>query len=248
MGDKTQLATIALASESFSPFVTLSGTILGMFFTSIIGIFIGYKFGKNIPEFTIKIASASIFILFGFIKFFRFINREFLFLIGSPLTITVLVLYSILLMKAFRNRDAITEYKKIAEELKVLQEDINQQVEVTCLTEEHCGKCEGNKCLIGQIKNIIESGETIGLENEFKNKFSHKQLILIQEKIITFLSLIKDEKTFEIYNNVRMKIELELFKEIFDFENKEEYIKLLKKNKTKNAKLLLKKITSNSKE
>lgn len=245
LGDKTQLTTIALASHSLAPIITLAGTVLGMFVTSIMGILIGYKFGKDIPEFTIKIVSASIFIIFGFIKFFRFINNELLLIAGIPLTIVILTTYSVLLVKAFRNKERITEYKTIAEELKVLKEAINDQVEITCLTEEHCGTCEANNCLIGQIKNIIASGETIDLDMQFKNKFSNHELITIQEKIIDFLALLKKGPTFTTYDNIRKKIELALFDESLTFISKEKYIEDLKTLDTKNSKELIKKIISN---
>jgi len=248
LGDKTQLATIALASEAITPFITLSGTILGMFVTSILGIVIGYKFGNNIPEFTIKIVSASVFIFFGFIKFFRFINNEFLLIIGLPLTLLVLASYSVLLINAFKKRESISEYKVIAQKLKVLKEDINKQIEMTCLTEEHCGRCETNNCLIGQIKNIINSGEPIPLDKAFKNKFTTQELIIIQEKIVSFLNLIEEEKTFKIYNNIRMKIELALFDQSFDFISTKDYINALQNHNSKNAKLLIKKIISNQKD
>ena len=45
----------------------LFGTILGMMFTSIIGIYIGVKFGKKLDEFYIKTFSSIIFIIFGFV-------------------------------------------------------------------------------------------------------------------------------------------------------------------------------------
>lgn len=245
LGDKTQLTTIALASHSLSPIVTLFGTTIGMFVTSIIGIFIGYKFGKDIPEFTIKIASASIFIIFGFIKFFRFINKDLLFITGLPLAIVVSISYIILLIKAFRNKETLTKYKSIAEQLKILKEDINEQVEFTCLTEDHCGTCEANNCLIGQIKNIIASGETIDLDIQFKNKFTDHQLIIIQEKIISYLDLIIDANTFELYDNIRKKIELALFNRSFYFSTKEKYVQDLRKLSTKQSKELAKKIISN---
>jgi hypothetical protein len=248
LGDKTQLTTIALASHSLSPIITLLGTTIGMFVTSIIGILIGYKFGKDIPEFTIKIVSASIFIIFGLIKFFRFINEDLIFNAGIPLTIIVIISYLVLIIKAFRNKEALTSYKSIAEQLKALKEDINNQVELTCLTEEHCGTCEANNCLIGQIKNIIVSGETINLNTQFKNKFTDEELIIIQEKIISFLDLIIDPETFKIYDNIRKKIELALFNTSFDFTTKENYIKDLNKLGTKKTKKMVKKIISNQKD
>lgn len=67
MGDKTQLAAIALAAKYNSLFWVWMGTTLGMIISNIIGITVGVVFGKKIPEKLVKIVSASIFIAFGYI-------------------------------------------------------------------------------------------------------------------------------------------------------------------------------------
>jgi putative Ca2+/H+ antiporter (TMEM165/GDT1 family) len=70
MGDKTQLATIALAAKfPASPIWILLGTTTGMLIADAIGIIIGVVLSKKIPERTVKIFSAALFILFGFISF-----------------------------------------------------------------------------------------------------------------------------------------------------------------------------------
>jgi putative Ca2+/H+ antiporter (TMEM165/GDT1 family) len=68
LGDKTQLATIALAAKfPTSPVAILIGTTTGMIIADGIGIIIGVVMGKKIPERTVKLISAAAFILFGFI-------------------------------------------------------------------------------------------------------------------------------------------------------------------------------------
>ena len=68
MGDKTQLATIALATKfPVSPLGILAGTTTGMLIADSIGIIIGVVLCKKIPERTVKLISAGVFILFGFI-------------------------------------------------------------------------------------------------------------------------------------------------------------------------------------
>ena len=68
MGDKTQLATIALATKfPENPFWLLMGTTTGMMIADGIGILVGIVMCKKIPERTIKLASAGAFIFFGFI-------------------------------------------------------------------------------------------------------------------------------------------------------------------------------------
>jgi putative Ca2+/H+ antiporter (TMEM165/GDT1 family) len=65
MGDKTQLATIALAVEYNSIIPVWMGTTLGMIISNGFGIIVGSVMGKHIPERAIKWASALIFIAFG---------------------------------------------------------------------------------------------------------------------------------------------------------------------------------------
>ena len=68
LGDKTQLATIAIAAKYPSiPVTILMGTTTGMLIADAIGIIVGVVMCKKIPERTIKMASAGAFIVFGFI-------------------------------------------------------------------------------------------------------------------------------------------------------------------------------------
>jgi Ca2+/H+ antiporter, TMEM165/GDT1 family len=68
MGDKTQLATVALATRfPVNPVGILMGTTTGMLIADGIGIIVGVVMCKKIPERTIKLVSAAVFILFGFI-------------------------------------------------------------------------------------------------------------------------------------------------------------------------------------
>ncbi len=65
MGDKTQLATVALAAEYQSIFAVWLGTTTGMLIADAIGIGVGIVLGKKIPERAIKWTAAFIFIFFG---------------------------------------------------------------------------------------------------------------------------------------------------------------------------------------
>jgi Ca2+/H+ antiporter, TMEM165/GDT1 family len=68
MGDKTQLATIALAAKfPVNPVWVLLGTLTGMMIADAIGIFVGVVMCKNISGRKIKLVSAGAFVLFGFI-------------------------------------------------------------------------------------------------------------------------------------------------------------------------------------
>lgn len=65
MGDKTQLATIALAVEYNTIIPVWIGTTLGMVISNGIGIIVGNVMGKHIPERAIKWGAALLFIAFG---------------------------------------------------------------------------------------------------------------------------------------------------------------------------------------
>lgn len=65
MGDKTQLATIALAAQFNTIVPVWMGTTTGMMIADGLGIILGIVLGKKIPERTVKWFAAIIFILFG---------------------------------------------------------------------------------------------------------------------------------------------------------------------------------------
>ena len=65
MGDKTQLATVALAAEFNSIIPVWLGTTAAMVFADAIAIGVGIVLGKRIPEKAIKWVAAFIFIAFG---------------------------------------------------------------------------------------------------------------------------------------------------------------------------------------
>lgn len=76
MGDKTQLATIALAAKYDDIWMVLLGTITGMMISNALGIFVGVVMGKRIPERTVKTISAGVFILFGYIGLYQSITNS----------------------------------------------------------------------------------------------------------------------------------------------------------------------------
>jgi putative Ca2+/H+ antiporter (TMEM165/GDT1 family) len=71
MGDKTQLATVALATQYDSIIAIWLGTTSGMLVADAIGIIVGIVLGKRIPERFIKWFSAIIFIGFGVIGLYQ---------------------------------------------------------------------------------------------------------------------------------------------------------------------------------
>ena len=66
MGDKTQLATLTLATQYDGIISVWLGTTFGMVLADAVGIILGKVLGKRIPEDAIKWVSALVFIGFGF--------------------------------------------------------------------------------------------------------------------------------------------------------------------------------------
>jgi len=78
MGDKTQLATIALATKYSSIIQIWFGTTSGMLIADAIGIIFGIVLGKSIPERAIKWFAAIIFILFGVLGLYGSVPKHFM--------------------------------------------------------------------------------------------------------------------------------------------------------------------------
>lgn len=87
MGDKTQLATVALAAKYDNPLATLLGTTTGMMIADALGIFVGVVAGRKIPERTVKWVSAWIFIVFGLISLYTAVPKEYITLTSSAVVI-----------------------------------------------------------------------------------------------------------------------------------------------------------------
>jgi len=118
MGDKTQLATIALATKfPADPIGILMGTTTGMLIADGIGIIVGVVLCKKIPERTIKLISAGVFILFGFVGSYQ-VAAEQLHL-GTSMIIVGMVILLVLTGTAARyliKKNRIEEQEKIREE------------------------------------------------------------------------------------------------------------------------------------
>lgn len=65
MGDKTQIATIALAAHYAAPLLVIVGTTLGMLIADVPAVFVGNKFAEKIPMKLVHSIAAGIFALMG---------------------------------------------------------------------------------------------------------------------------------------------------------------------------------------
>lgn len=70
-GDKTQLATIALAADYRSPLWVLAGTTAGMLVADGLGVLVGDLINRKLSKGTMKLLSAGIFVVFGFVTLYR---------------------------------------------------------------------------------------------------------------------------------------------------------------------------------
>ena len=65
MGDKTQIATVALAAHYGEPWLVVAGTTLGMLVADVPAVFVGNKFAAKIPMRLVHSVAAGIFALMG---------------------------------------------------------------------------------------------------------------------------------------------------------------------------------------
>jgi Ca2+/H+ antiporter, TMEM165/GDT1 family len=65
MGDKTQIATVALAAHYAAPLMVIAGTTLGMLIADVPAVFVGSKFANKIPMKLVHAIAAGIFAVMG---------------------------------------------------------------------------------------------------------------------------------------------------------------------------------------
>ena len=65
MGDKTQLATVALGAKFADPLLVTVGTTLGMLGADGLAVFFGHKFTDKVPMKLVHRIASALFILFG---------------------------------------------------------------------------------------------------------------------------------------------------------------------------------------
>ena len=92
MGDKTQLATVALAAKYQAILPVWLGTTFGMMIADGIGILFGIVFGKRIPERIMKWVAAVLFIGFGLWGLYEYVPVGFW---NPPLVLAGLLLLAV---------------------------------------------------------------------------------------------------------------------------------------------------------
>lgn len=76
MGDKTQLATVALAAHYGTPLLVILGTTAGMLIADVPAVFVGDRFAQKIPMKLVHAIAAGIFAVMGVLTLLK-IERAF---------------------------------------------------------------------------------------------------------------------------------------------------------------------------
>lgn len=74
MGDKTQIATVALAAHYPNPVFVVMGTTLGMLLADVPAVFLGDKFAQKIPMKLVHGIAAAIFAVLGVLTLLKVDN------------------------------------------------------------------------------------------------------------------------------------------------------------------------------
>ncbi|MFY9812275.1 TMEM165/GDT1 family protein [Aquabacterium sp.] len=70
MGDKTQIATVAMAAHYAQPLLVVIGTTLGMLIADVPAVFVGDRFAARIPMKLVHTIAAAIFAVLGVLVLF----------------------------------------------------------------------------------------------------------------------------------------------------------------------------------
>ena len=65
MGDKTQIATVALGAQFHNVLAVMTGSTLGMMIANVPAVFLGNELIKRVPLATVRVAAALLFLAIG---------------------------------------------------------------------------------------------------------------------------------------------------------------------------------------
>ena len=239
LGDKTQLTAIVLSTDAQFPLLILLGTVTGMVITGGLGIYVGSKLGSKIPEFTIKMVSATVFMLFGIVKLSQNLSNVYL----TPVTISMfsaivaLLAYGILKPTLIKRKQGETAFQTSAQKLHDFYENLKLSIDEICLGEKVCGECRHGSCIIGATKSLLASNEDFDIDFDTLNKeFDKIKVIRSLESIINYLDT-SGNRTEKITNTMN-HLEIILFKKKLNFESKAEYLIAIKDIDPEIARLL----------
>lgn len=221
LGDKTQISALTLSLDSNYPGFVLLGTTSGMVLTSLLGIIIGGKLGKKIPEFQLKVAAFLIFLAFGMEKL---INSKYVSNLGihiSTMIIATIILFSAYKLYSFYRFSKVektTLLKERAEELYNLKHVILKRLEEMCLNNNNCTNCIGGNCVINFMRGITEesiknnhkiSNDDFERVNYLLSHSSHSKQLAedVNEEINLYLEKFSEEKDNDYIKIIKQTLE-----------------------------------------
>ncbi|WP_160718561.1 TMEM165/GDT1 family protein [Isachenkonia alkalipeptolytica] len=240
IGDKTQLAVITLSTQGSYPLLILGGTVLGMVITSGVGVLVGMKLGKKIPEVGLKIGSGIVFMIFGYTGLLGQVD-------GIPLSQGIMILlpgallFSILIMGrklVIQSRIQTSSYRTTAEELRLNTQRIRHSLEAAKDENHSCEYCENGSTTIEELQEYLEKAEkeeayllkkefngplcSLGGEEKEKLKDSLRETISVCEQC-------SKHRENCIGNQTRRVLESMVYGEEFKFDgNREKYCQAVK--------------------
>lgn len=202
LGDKTQLTALTLSTSQGYPAFILMGTVTGMVLTGLLGIWVGIKLGSKVPELQLKLGAATIFMIFGIEKLYNFSyfhEYQWAFILVVVLAI---VIYGYRAQSFIANyKEAESVFAETAERLyrhfKVLEKGVDE----LCLGKEVCKVCDGDSCLVGSLKVLIQMGlkhdydktavKRFEVEEQLIKKFNKEHI----EELLTYIEreILSDE-------------------------------------------------------
>lgn len=138
----------------------LLGTVTGMIFTSAIGVFIGSRLGKKIPEVAMKIISGIIFISFGLVSLLETTPPQYLTAINLLVFIMALVLIIAFMLNRIRiAQKSVSPMKKVAHQLYLNTQKLQESLALIPTSYRSCSGCN-KKCTIRCLQdNLTEAAE-----------------------------------------------------------------------------------------
>ena len=257
LGDKTQLTTIMLAADAQFPFIVLMGTVSGMVITGGLGIWVGSKLGDKIPEFAIKMVSASIFMFFGVTKLYTSLPKAYLTGLNIGAFIMVLsgaVLFILMPTFEMRRQGKLSALRQTAKELHRFSNQMKEQVNHICLGQGHCGVCQKDRCIVGYTrlliahiekdKGDIQTRDFTRFQRRPNKKYDKNEVIKGLAMTLKFMMHhVCPSQHLEAVNQIRKNLEIILFNEsIGTFKDIEHYIKAIESRDKQIAQKLRKEI------
>jgi putative Ca2+/H+ antiporter (TMEM165/GDT1 family) len=239
LGDKTQLAALGLAVDANFWYIALLGTVTGMVVTSALGIFVGLKLGRNLPENYLKISAFSIFMFFGFQK----LSGELSSSIPSIWMITIVVMtliVSLTMVVRFNKKyksSSVSAFRLQAEKLKQTREKIMFKIADICHGKEHCGVCDGSNCLVGFMRHTLSHADEPISEkksariSQLKNKgFNKDEAKDILNYLIDYYTAYPNEFTSnKVLTTLRHSVEYLIMEKLISTDSYNDYLREINK-------------------